>query len=253
MTVEPMDCDAPEHGLIPFLAAGTLDDRERAAAAEHAQGCAACAAELEEVRALLEGLRATHLTSDELVEAAQSGAGVAHLDVCPSCRAERDALREVNAALVQQEPRVPFWRRAELGWAAALVLSVPAALFVAGTARDTPPVDPGVTRGSAPTARAMFPQTFALSADAPTALPAAMVVVEFALPARPPGHRVEAELVGGTGITLWSGVIPEGLDRGRLVLDAQGLAPGAVLEVRRLDTGGVERERIVYALGPRDR
>ena len=59
--------------------------------------------------------------------------------------------------------------------------------------------------------------------------------------------------MGGTGITLWSGVIPEGLDRGRLVLDAQGLAPGAVLEVRRLDTGGVERERIVYTLGPRDR
>jgi hypothetical protein len=78
-----------------------------------------------------------------------------------------------------------------------------------------------------------------------------MVVIEFALPPRPAGHKVDADLVDGSGVTLWSGPIPDGLDRGRLVLDAQGLDPGAVLEVRSLDPGGTERERIVYALGTR--
>lgn len=251
MSVEPMDCAAPEHGLIPFLAAGTLDEAERAAAAAHARECPVCAAELQEVRTLLEGLRATHLTSDEIVEAAASGAAIAHLDVCSSCRGERDALREVNDAL-PHGPRLPLWRRPELGWAAALVLSVPAALYVAGARRE-PSVDPAATRGPAPTARAMFPQTLVLSADRPTALPPATIVLEFALPARPSGHRLEAELMGGTGVTLWSGTIPEGLDRGRLVLDANGMGPGAVLEVRLLDAGGVVRERLVYALDPRSR
>ena len=242
-----MDCAAPEHGLIPFLAAGTLAAEERDAAAAHARECPVCAAELEEVRALIDGLRSAHLTPDEIVEAAESGAAIAHLDLCAACRAERDALREVNADLGQGERRPPLWRRPELAWAAALVLSVPAALFVAGAVRREAPADPAVKRG--PTARAMFPQTFVLTADRPTPLPAAVVVLEFALPPRPAGQRIEAELVDGTGITLWSGAIPESLDRGRLVLDAQGLAPGAILEVRRLDAAGVEHERIRYAIG----
>ena len=246
MTVEPMDCAAPEHGLIPFLAAGTLDAEERAAAAAHAQACPVCAAELQEVRALLDGLRATHLTPDEIVEAAESGEAIAHLDLCAACRAERDALREVNGTL-RQDSRPTWWRRPELAWAAALVMSVPAGLFVAGAVRPEPPAGPAVKRG--PSARAMFPQTFVLTPERPTPLPAAMVVLEFALPVRPAGQRIEAELVDGTGVTLWSGALPEGLDRGRLVLDAQGLAPGAVLEVRRVDAAGVEHERIAYAVG----
>jgi hypothetical protein len=246
-----MDCTAPERGLIPFLAAGTLGETERAAAASHARECSACTEELQEVRTLLDGLRSTHLTPDEIVEAAESGAALAHLDVCTRCRAERDTLREVNAALARQEPRLPAWRRPELAWAAALVLSVPAGLYVLGALRRESPAGTDVTRGPAPAARAMFPQTFVLRADETTLLPPAMVVIEFALPARPPAHRIEAELVGGTGVTLWAGPIPEDADKGRLVLDAQGIAAGAVVEVRLLDKDGQERQRIVYPVSPR--
>jgi hypothetical protein len=248
MTMEPMDCPAPEHGLMPFLAAGTLNDAERAAAAAHARGCATCTAELQEVRALLDGLRATHLTADEIVDAAGSGAAIAHLDVCPSCRAERDALREVNAALARQGPRFTAWRRPELAWAAALVLSLPAGLYVAGALRREPAVDPEVTRGPAPTARVVVPQTFELARDRATALPPATVVIEFGLPERPAGQHIEGELVDGRGVTLWAGRLPENAERGRLVLDAQGLEGGATLEVRRVDAAGVEHERLEYAM-----
>jgi hypothetical protein len=43
MTVEPMDCAAPERELVPFLAAGSLTDDERGRVQAHVDGCAACA------------------------------------------------------------------------------------------------------------------------------------------------------------------------------------------------------------------
>lgn len=250
MTVEPMDCSAPERGLIPFLAAGTLDAAEQAAAAAHARDCEACGAELAAARELLDGLRATHLTADEIVEAAATGEAPAHLDVCPACRAERDALREVNADLAREERRPSFWRRPELAWAAALVLCVPAGLFFASALRREPIAAPGVTRGPAGNGRAAFARTVVLNADRPTALPRETVVVEFALPAREAGQHLEAELVDASGDSLWAGTVPDDADRGRLVLDGRALATGGTVEVRRVDAAGVERERVVYKIAP---
>jgi hypothetical protein len=250
MTGEPMDCAAPERELIPFLASRKLSAEEMVRAEAHLEGCAACRAELAETRALLEGLAVAHLTPDEIVETAWEGGTPAHLDDCARCREEVATIR-ASAADLQRlaAPAARLWQRPQLAWAAALLLAIPAGLYVAGALRTGPTGGP-VFRGSAPASRVSVPQPLVLSADAATTLPRAEVLLGFARAGVGPGHRHEARLVDGRGVTLWEGTLPESADgRAYLLLDARDLAAAELtLEVRRLDPAGLEQGRTSYAL-----
>ena len=103
-----MTCEAPQRDLVPFLAADTLAPSEREAAAAHAETCAECAEELRGARELAGGLRGLHLTSDEVVEAAWSGARPPHLEECPSCAAEVAAIARTNMELAAEAAPVPL-------------------------------------------------------------------------------------------------------------------------------------------------
>lgn len=250
MTGEPMDCAAPERELIPFLAARTLSPEETVRAEAHLEGCAACRAERAETSALLEGLAVTHLTPDEIVETAWGGAAPAHLDDCVVCREEVAAIRESAAELRRRSaPAAPLWRRPQLAWAAALLLAIPAGLYLVG-GPATRPADGPVFRGPSPASRVTVPLPLALAAGAPTALPRAEVLLDFARAGSGHGHRHEARLVDGRGVTLWEGTLPESAGgRAYLLLDARDLAPARLtLEVRRLDPAGLEQARAVYEL-----
>jgi putative zinc finger protein len=249
MTVEPMDCAAPERELVPFLAAGSLTGEERSRVQAHVDGCAACGAELAASRALFEGLGSAHLTADEVVDAAWDGPAPAHLADCGRCRDEVEAIRASAADLGRQSTRPSVWRRPELAWAAALVLALPAGLYVAEALRGRPSDGP-VVRGPSPTSRVTVPQPLALAAGASTVLPRAEVLLEFARAGEGPGHRQEARLVDGRGVTLWEGILPEGPGgRAYLLLDARDLASERLtLDVRRVDPAGVEQARAVYEL-----
>ena len=249
MTAEPMDCAAPERELVPFLAAGSLTGEERSRVQAHASGCAACGAELAASRSLLEGLAAAHLTADEVVDAAWDGAVPAHLADCARCRDEVEAIRASAADLGRQGTRPSLWRRPELAWAAALVLAIPAGLYVAGALRGGP-ADGPVVRGPSLTSRVTAPRPVTLAADAATVLPRAEVLLDFARAGEGPGHRQEARLVDGRGVTLWEGTLPEGTGaRAYLLLDARDLASERLtLDVRRVDPAGVLQARAVYEL-----
>jgi len=249
MTVEPMDCAAPERELVPFLAAGSLTDDERGRVQAHVDGCAACGAELVASRALFEGLGSAHLTADEVVDAAWGGAVPAHLADCAHCRDEVEAVRGSVADLGRETARPSVWRRPELAWAAALLLALPAGLYVAAALRGGPPDGP-VVRGPSPTSRVTAPQPLALAAGAAAVLPRAEVLLDFARAGEGPGHRQEARLVDGRGVTLWEGILPEGPGgRAYLLLDARDLASERLtLDVRRVDPAGVEQARVVYEL-----
>ena len=203
MTAEPMDCAAPERELVPFLAAGSLTGEERSRVQAHASGCAACGAELAASRSLLEGLAAAHLTADEVVDAAWDGAAPAHLADCARCRDEVEAIRASAADLGRQGTRPSLWRRPELAWAAALVLAIPAGLYVAGALRGGP-ADGPVVRGPSLTSRVTAPRPVTLAADAATVLPRAEVLLDFARAggARPPPggaprRRARGDALGG--------------------------------------------------------
>jgi hypothetical protein len=136
-----MTCAAPERELLPFLAAGALGDDERRAAVAHASGCSDCREELRAGRQLAEGLRSLHLTADEVVDAAWSGARPPHLAECPRCAADVDAITRVNAELDAASPPRARSRPAGawlpwVGMAAALVASVGLGLRVNGLARE---------------------------------------------------------------------------------------------------------------------
>lgn len=247
MTVEPMDCAAPERELVPFLAAGLLSPQEKARAEVHTAVCAACRAELAESRALLGGLGTTHLTLEEVVDAAWGGGTPPHLADCPRCREEVDAVKASTADLDRRERPVPAWRRPELAWAAALLLAIPAGLFFAGAGRGTP--DAPVVRGPSVSSRAAAPQPLVLAAGAPAVVPRAEVLLDFARPAAGSGGRDEARLVDGRGVTLWEGTLPEGGERAYLLLDARDLAPGRLsLDVRRVDPAGAVLAHAGYDL-----
>lgn len=250
MTVEPMDCAAPERELVPFLAAGSLTGDERARAEAHAGGCAACRDELAASRALLAGLGEAHLTADEVVEAAWDGPEPSHLADCPRCREEVAAVRASAADLGRpQGTRDPVWRRPELAWAAALLLAIPAGLYVAGALRSGAPDGP-VVRGPSASSRVTVPQPLVLAAGAAAVLPRAEVLLDFARAGEGPGDRHEARLVDGRGVTLWEGTLPESAGgRAYLLLDARDLASAQLtIEVRRVDPAGVEQARVVYEL-----
>jgi len=94
-----MSCESSLRESQPFLAAGSLDEAERRAAEAHAASCPECAQELKEARAVMDGLRALHLTADEVVEAAWGGPLPGHLQDCPRCQAEVEAVRQANTEL----------------------------------------------------------------------------------------------------------------------------------------------------------
>jgi putative zinc finger protein len=250
MTVEPMDCAAPERELVPFLAAGSLADGDRARVEAHLAGCAGCRSELDACRGLVAGLSAAHLTPDEVVAAAwEDGPPPDHLADCPRCRDEVDAIRATTADLDRARTRPSLWRRPELAWAAALALAVPAGLFLAGALRSGTPETP-VVRGPSVSSRVTAPQPVVLAGGAATVLPRAEVLLDFARPGEAPGRRHEARLVDGRGVTLWEGTLPESAGgRAYLLLDARELASDRLtLEVRRVAPGGTDEARVVYEL-----
>src|SRR5688500_14731321 len=129
-----VSCEAPESEALIFLAAGTLAPHEQAAAAAHLGGCAACRAEWPELRGLVEGLREQHLSPEQIVAAAETGARDDHIELCRRCADEVAALREVNRRL--RGGRVPAVVPA---WSLAAVLAVGIA---AGYLVRTPPAAP---------------------------------------------------------------------------------------------------------------
>jgi hypothetical protein len=249
MTVEPMDCAAPERELVPFLAAGSLTGDERAAVQRHVAACEACRAELVASQALVQGLGTAHLTPDEIVEAAWDGAAPGHLADCSRCRDEVETVRAASDDLRRAETRPSVWRRPEPAWAAALVLAIPAGLFVMGALRPGS-ADPPVVRGSSVSSRVTAPQPLVLDAGAASVLPRAEVLLDFARPGDGSGHRHEARLVDGRGVTLWEGTLPESAGgRAYLLLDARDLASERLtLDVRRVDPAGAEQARAVYEM-----
>ena len=249
MTVEPMDCAAPERELVPFFAAGLLSPQETAQVEAHTRSCAACRAELGESRALIGGLGATHLTLDEVIDAAWDGGSPPHLADCTRCRKEVEDVRASVSDLDRRHTRPSVWRRPELAWAAALVLAIPAGLYVAGGRPNGPP-DGLVVRGPSVSSRVAAPQPLVLAADGATVLPRAEVLLDFARPGEGPGHRHEARLVDGRGVTLWEGTLPESIGgRAYLLLDARDLASERLtLEVRRVDPAGAVQARAVHEL-----
>jgi hypothetical protein len=142
------------------------------------------------------------------VDAAWGGAVPAHLADCAHCRDEVEAVRGSVADLGRETARPSVWRRPELAWAAALLLALPAGLYVAEALRGGPPDGP-VVRGPSPTSRVTAPQPLALAAGAAAVLPRAEVLLDFARAGEGPGHRQEARLVDGRGVTLWEGILPE--------------------------------------------
>ena len=94
------------------------------------------------------------------------------------------------------------------------------------------------------------PQPLALGAGVATVLPRAEVLLDFARPGDGSGHRHEARLVDGRGVTLWEGTLPESAgSRAYLLLDARDLASERLsLEVRRVDPAGAEQARALYEL-----
>ena len=249
MSVEAMDCAAPERELVPFLVAGSLADGDRAAVERHLDGCGACREELAACRALVAGLEAAHLTSDEVVDAAWDGAAPAHLADCARCRDEVALVRASTADLQRLEVLPSVWRRPELAWAAALLLAIPAGLYVAGALRSGPP-DPPVMRGPSISSRVSAPLPLVLTAGTALALPRAEVLLDLARPGEGAGHRHEARLVDGRGVTLWEGTLPESAGgRAYRLLDARELASERLtLEVRRVDPAGGEQARALYEL-----
>jgi hypothetical protein len=89
-----------------------------------------------------------------------------------------------------------------------------------------------------------------LDAGAASVLPRAEVLLDFARPGDGSGHRHDARLVDGRGVTLWEGTLPESAGgRAYLLLDARDLASERLtLEVRRVDPAGAEQARAVYEM-----
>ena len=121
-----MSCSSPERELVSFWLAGTLDPDEAAQVARHVDECPDCRADVVAGRVLVDGLRALHLTAEEVVSAAAGEFNTAHLLVCAQCRDEVARLRTVNADLGARATSARRWRPIGLaiGIAAALFLAV---------------------------------------------------------------------------------------------------------------------------------
>lgn len=109
---------------------GSLDARESASVARHAEGCAACAAKAKELRAVVAWIAGAVepgpacLSVDEMASALESGRVPAHARTCPRCAAEFRALKP------EKESRRAT-RRRERPQAPGRAWAVAAAVFVA--------------------------------------------------------------------------------------------------------------------------
>ncbi len=179
-----MTCTAPENELLAFWAAGTLSAEEAARVKNHVAGCAECQTAAAEIERLVQGLRALHLTSEEVVAAAWGEGSVEHLDICARCRDEVEALRAMNRdlqrpALFPQWPQhlaraagavnrelhrlapSPRWQR-NLAWAAGLILvTATTVTLLRAPAPAPPPAGPSVTpsAGSPAVSQSPLPAT----------------------------------------------------------------------------------------------
>jgi hypothetical protein len=243
-----MSCPAPERELVSFLAAGTLSAAEREAVAAHAAGCPECTQELRGARELVEGLAAQHLTADEVVEAAWGRPGTPHLDECPRCRSEVDTVRAVNAELAAPATRAATRPAATwLGWAAALLLALPAALYF--KSRPTP--EGPATRGGGPAAAGLaISSVLTPSAEAVTPVPRRGVLLELPVPDLAPGARVEARLLDPGGRErMREADLPVQQGRARIALDASSFDAGTWrLELRLVGGDETARAAVSYAL-----
>lgn len=94
MTTHPA-CAAPEQSLLQDLHDGALDATTTRQVTDHAATCAHCGPELLDLREFQAAMRAAHLSSDEIVEAAWGGRSATepHLLLCAKCRDEVGAIR----------------------------------------------------------------------------------------------------------------------------------------------------------------
>jgi anti-sigma factor RsiW len=141
-----MNCSSSERESLTFLAAGTLEPAERAAALAHLEGCPECRAEWPALTRLVSGLRELHLTPEEVLQAAAGAHGPDHLALCESCRGEVARLRAVEASLRSKAVwPVPAWAAS---LAAGLLVALGGWLVLRGLAG--PQVPPDSMRGGTP-------------------------------------------------------------------------------------------------------
>lgn len=143
-------CTAAEHALLQDFGDALLDAHTAARVAEHVRACASCARELQDLRAFEEAMRASHLTSEDVVEIAWTGTpgegAQKHLEMCSVCRGDVEAVRA--ARRLEEEAVVPMpGRRLRLGYiplalAATIVIGVGLALF-----REPGSFSPGPNQG----------------------------------------------------------------------------------------------------------
>jgi len=172
-----VSCDSRERELLSFFAAGTLEAAEEEAVLRHVEVCAACREELAASRELVAGLRTLHLTSEEVVSAAESGIRPPHLEACPRCRHEVEMLAGIRSDLERHDARPSrSWiaRPARAALAAALLLGGVGLVFLVREHGALPPPGPpspeeGATRSLSATATLLTAGSVALriSGDAP--------------------------------------------------------------------------------------
>ena len=73
--------------------------------------------------------------------------------------------------------------------------------------------------------RVTAPQPLVLGAGVATVLPRAEVLLDFARPGDGSGHRHEARLVDGRGVTLWEGTLPESAGAARTSCSTRATSP----------------------------
>lgn len=161
-----MTCKAPESELLAFWAAGTLSAEETAQVKSHLAGCAECQSAAAETGRLVQGLRALHLTSEEVVAAAWGEGSVGHLDICARCRDEVETLRAMNRELQKPAPSTR-WQR-NLAWAAGLTIVTTTTVTLLRTPVPAPPpTSPSATpaAGSSAVSQSPLPEMNSDSLD----------------------------------------------------------------------------------------
>ncbi|MBV8879625.1 MAG: zf-HC2 domain-containing protein [Planctomycetaceae bacterium] len=141
-----MTCPKPE--VLSQWADGSLDAREAASVARHADGCAGCAAKARELRAVGAWIAGavepgpSCLSAEDMAAALESGRVPAHARTCPRCAAEFRALKpekETKRATRRREKAQSPMR----AWAvaAAVFVAVGILLVVAVSQSSAPKVE----------------------------------------------------------------------------------------------------------------
>ncbi len=241
-----MSCPTPESELLVFHASGSLPAAEAAAVEEHVAQCEACRDDLAHTRAMIRDLGALHLTPEEVVAAAWGDPQPAHLAECPRCRDEVALVRGVTLDL-EASPVARRRPAAWLPWAAAVLLAVPAGLYV----REVLLPEAPVTRGPEDRAPALaVDAVVGLASGASTTVPRSTVLLSFPCPAPGPGGRVEAELRGPAGQSaLRVSDLAVAGGRGMIVVDVRALAAGPwQLALQGFGPTGAAQPAVTYDL-----